>query len=166
MATTFTGDEHFTFEDMPVNLLLSDFWKWSTSNLSNTALLKDLAEYIVSSAIGCDARSDEPHYLECNGHKIHVSASGYVEEKANRLRSPSFSTCEDADCHIFCLLEHLNRETVNPLHLEQWTFFILPTSSVEGQLPVALTVNAVKRLSPITVKYDEIKQTMDGLWAK
>ncbi|HKJ66380.1 MAG TPA: hypothetical protein VKA68_00345, partial [bacterium] len=35
-----------------------------------------------------------------------------------------------ADFYIFCILQHTDPETVNPLHLKQWTFLVLSTNAL------------------------------------
>ena len=35
---TLTGNEHFTYDGMPVGILLNDFWAWNSSDLLNNTL--------------------------------------------------------------------------------------------------------------------------------
>ena len=51
---TLTGNEHFTYDGMPVGILLNDFWAWNSSDLLNNTLRGALAEFIVASAVGID----------------------------------------------------------------------------------------------------------------
>mgnify|MGYP007088547187 CR=1 FL=1 len=37
--------------------------------------------------------------------------------------------------YVFCLLDHKDQDTVDPLNLDQWRFFILPTSKLNEELP-------------------------------
>jgi hypothetical protein len=39
-----------------------------------------------------------------------------------------------ADVYIFCLLKHKVQETLDPLDLEQWNFYILPTNVIDKEM--------------------------------
>ena len=49
-----TGDEHITFDDMPIGYLLRDYWAWNSSDLLNNTLRGSFCEFIVSSALEID----------------------------------------------------------------------------------------------------------------
>ncbi len=49
-----SGDEHITFEGMPIGYLLSDYWAWNASDLLNNTLRGSYCEFIISSALGLD----------------------------------------------------------------------------------------------------------------
>lgn len=92
---TLTGNEHFTYEGMPVGILLNDFWAWNSSDLLNNTLRGALAEFIVASAVGIDttkAREDWTAYdlLTESGRKIEVKCSAYLQswntEKLSRVQ--------------------------------------------------------------------------------
>ena len=77
--------------------------------------------------------------------------------------------CEEckrqADLYIFCLLKHKDRETINPLLLKQWVFYIVPTSFLN------LNFNKQKRISLSKLQknnipelsFTEIKKYIDNL---
>lgn len=50
----YDGDEHFTNGGMPVNKLVSDFWRWNCSDLMNNSMRGSLAEFIVATALEID----------------------------------------------------------------------------------------------------------------
>ena len=49
-----TGNEHIMFDRMPTGYLLSDFWKWSSSNLLENTLRGTYSEFIVATALDLD----------------------------------------------------------------------------------------------------------------
>ena len=82
MNRLYTGNEHFTYDDMPVNRLLSDFLMWVSSDLTNSVTRSILAEYIVSSALELDVtlrQSNEPYRIPYNGNVIEVKSSAYIQ---------------------------------------------------------------------------------------
>ncbi len=48
------GDEHITFDGMPIGYMLQDFWAWNSSNLLNNTIRGAYCEFIVSAALGLD----------------------------------------------------------------------------------------------------------------
>ena len=46
-----TGNEHLKFDGMPINRLLSDFWKWNSSDLLNNTMRGAFAEFIIATAL-------------------------------------------------------------------------------------------------------------------
>ena len=49
-----TGNEHLKFDGMPINRLLSDFWKWNSSDLLNNTMRGAFAEFIIATALDLD----------------------------------------------------------------------------------------------------------------
>ena len=54
MGKQLRGDEHITFEGMPTGYLITDFWRWSSSDLLTNTLRGTYAEFIVAMALGAD----------------------------------------------------------------------------------------------------------------
>lgn len=49
-----TGNEHIMFDGMPTGYLLSDFWRWSSSDLLENTLRGTYSEFIVAAALDLD----------------------------------------------------------------------------------------------------------------
>ncbi len=160
MTIKYTGDEHFTDGDMPTTFLLSYFYSWLSVDMTTPAVRNLLAEYIVATALGVEKEGKAYPCLYYGGYSIAISSSGYVQTSAGHLVSPTFKAPAKADISIFCLHEHLNRDTSDLMKLEQWTFFITDKKIPDDQ---PLTVSVVKALSPYMVKYNEIKGAIDKL---
>ena len=47
-----SGDEYFSLSGEPLDLRLSAFWQWSSSDLVSNAMRGVLAEFIVASSLG------------------------------------------------------------------------------------------------------------------
>jgi len=160
MPNNYTGDEHFFNADMPTTHILSDFYSWLSADMTTPAVRNLLAEYIVAMALGIEQEGKVFPCLYYGEYSIAVSSSGYVQTSAGHLVSPTFKAPANADISIFCLHEHLNKNTSDLMKLEQWTFFIT-NKKIPDDKP--LTVSVVKALSPYMVKYDEIKGAIDNL---
>ena len=173
---TLTGNEHFTYEGMPAGILLSDFWAWNSSDLLNNTLRGALAEFLVASAIGIDtseARQDWTPYdlLSPSGRKIEVKCSAYLQSwNADRLSKIQFSIrparswdsendfSDDvkrwSDLYVFCLYASKDRSET-PLQLEQWEFYLLPTSVLDIRCKdqKSISLSSLLSLSPAKATY-------------
>ncbi|WP_195420824.1 ImmA/IrrE family metallo-endopeptidase [Faecalicatena contorta] len=183
---TLTGNEHFTYEGMPVGILLNDFWAWNSSDLLNNTLRGALAEFIVASAVGIDttkAREDWTAYdlLTESGRKIEVKCSAYLQswntEKLSRVQfsirpARSWDAENDfsddvkrwSDLYVFCLYASKDRNE-SPLQLEQWEFFLLPTYVLDEQCgeQKSITLSSLLSLSPVKTTYDGLRDAVDNL---
>lgn len=184
-TTKKTGKEPFTFngEPLPINTL--HFWQWSSSELLENALRGKLAEFIVASSIDALKKPREEwdayDLITKDGLKIEIKSSSYLQswdqtklskiifgiqptvawEKNNKLSS---KVKRQADIYIFCVLAHKDKETVNPLNLSQWDFYILDTKVLNEKVPTqkTITLSSLLSLNPINVKYDGLKNTINN----
>lgn len=146
---TKTGNEHFSFDGMPAGFLLNDFWAWQASDLLNNTLRGVLAEFIVATAMGNDisqARQDWDTYdlLYENRWRVEVKSSARLQSWEQKSPSKvqfsirptrawsaeegySETVVRQSDVYVYCLFACEYRETANPLILDQWEFYILPT---------------------------------------
>lgn len=183
---TLTGNEHFTYEGMPAGILLSDFWAWNSSDLLNNTLRGALAEFLVASAIGIDtseARQDWTPYdlLSPSGRKIEVKCSAYLQSwNADRLSKIQFSIrparswdsendfSDDvkrwSDLYVFCLYASKDRSET-PLQLEQWEFYLLPTSvlNIRCKDQKSISLSSLLSLSPTKATYEELREAVENL---
>ncbi|MCJ7615105.1 MAG: hypothetical protein MUO43_01005, partial [Desulfobacterales bacterium] len=110
-----------------------------------------------------------------NGIKIEVKSAAYIQswyqrelsnitfgigkrgydEQTNHLDSESK---RQADIYIFCLLHHTIQDTIDPLDMDQWDFYILPTSVLDAEVreQKQIGLNSLMRFNPHHVKYGEI----------
>jgi hypothetical protein len=54
-----------------------------------------------------------------------------------------------ADVYVFCLLKHQEKETLNPLDLEQWEFYVVSTVELDGytRSRTTITLSSLKRIA-------------------
>jgi hypothetical protein len=106
----------------------------------------------VARALGLDAgvRDEWQAFdLQTAGKKIEVKSAAYVQSWGQKeLSKIVFSTRQtlawdaktgafakeskrQADIYVFALLAHREKETIDPLNLDQWEFYVLPTSALD-----------------------------------
>ena len=156
-------DEQLTLHGQETGLTLAAFWAWNGSDLLNNALRGKLAEYIVARAIGAsgEVRVEwDPYDLTAPyGARIEVKSGAYIQSwHQERYSSISFGVSRQlawnsttnqlgseqvrsADVYVFCVLHHRDQDTVNPLDLDQWTFYVAATSLLDDMLGSQKTVS-------------------------
>ncbi len=166
---TLTGNEHFYFDGMPTNYLLNDFWAWQASDLLNNALRGVMAEFITATALDLDttqARQEWDAYdLLYNGRwKIEVKSSAYLQSWEQRKppkvqfnirptrawiseKGYSDEIIRQSDLYTFCLFSCEDRNKANPLILDQWRFYILPTFVLNEQCGTQQSISLSRLLS-------------------
>lgn len=186
-VTSKTGDEKFlAFSGDTIPTVL-DFWQWSTSDLLSNATRGRLGEYLVATALDIHhgVRNEWDAYdLETpEGVKIEVKTSAFLQSWFQKKLSTisygiapskkwSYETNEwedirvrQGDYYIFCLLHHKDKKTVDPLNLDQWTFYILPTKVLNEEKPnqKTITLGSLLKLDPIECVYGQIKSELQKL---
>ena len=164
--------------------LLSNFWSWAYSDTLSSSIRGELAEYLVACDLGLSAGVKEPwapidHKME-EGHRVEVKSSSYLQSWfQERYSVINFDIAKKkawdytkgkhteiqkrhADVYVFCLLDHKDKSTVDPLNLEQWKFFILKTSILDQKLgdQKKLGLKNLLNLNPEQVRFGEMKETI------
>ena len=182
-----TGLEKFHSTTREINFRLVDFWQWSSSDLLSNATRGRLAEFIVATDLNVadHVRNEWDAYdlITQNGTKIEIKTSGYLQSwHQNKLSAISFDIKpttkwnpdtnkfegkpkRQSDIYVFCLLHHKDKNTVDPLNLDQWTFYILPTDLLNEVLPnqKRISLGRLLKLNPVKCKYGEIGEVFEKL---
>lgn len=161
-----------------------DFLNWAYSDLLVNNQRGHLAEYLVALALGVDNEKRiewDAYDLKYKDLKIEIKSSAYVQAweqtkpsvisfgvaKTRALEDNSYSQelKRQADIYIFCVLKHKDRDTINPLNIEQWDFYIVPTDIINKELGNQKTVklSALKLIGASPVAFEKIKHTVDNL---
>jgi hypothetical protein len=160
-----------------------DFWKWNQSDLVENRNRGILAEFIVKMALEIDS----PTRLEWDAYdfeiptekgkiKIEVKSAAYLQAWAQKELSkisfsiaPSKALLEDgnyaevrkrqADVYIFCLLIEEDQDKINPLNMDQWCFYIAPTSVLDKKLgdQKTLALSRFEDLGLEEIRYEELR---------
>ncbi|MCK0203721.1 hypothetical protein MWN41_11915 [Ornithobacterium rhinotracheale] len=162
-----SGSEKLKFGDKEIQISLLDFWRWSVSDLLSNTIRGRFAEFIVKSALEINGNIlrvewDSYDLKTDDGIKIEVKSSAYIQsweqEKYSEInfsikptrhydaenKFKRGSAKRHADLYVFCILNHKNQETINPLQLEQWTFYVLSTFNLEKNYPNKKSISLKK----------------------
>lgn len=155
------------------------FLAWAYDDLLTNTTRGVLAEYIVATALSIHDRKRvewDRYDLVIGDIGVEVKSAAYVQTwKQTQLskivfgvrpamgwdaRTDTFaeSAGRSADVYVFCLLEGEDRDAINPLDAEQWTFYVLPTSKLPEQKTIRL--GPLKALGPYECAYDELKSAI------
>lgn len=181
-AERMLGTEQIIDENGKTVSTVQEFWRWAYSDLISNAERGALAEYIVACALGINGSVrtawDRYDLLTEEGISIEVKTSGYLQTwEQGTLSKPVFGiqptfgwnseTNEydserrrQADIYVFCLHKHIDQATLNPLLLEQWEFYVLPTSVINEKFGTQKTVTlpALIKAGAKACTYYELKE--------
>ena len=173
-----SGDEQFHAGSTVLGITLIDFWRWSVSDLVSNATRGRLAEFIVAKALGVstDSVRDEWGAFDLTtpeGVKVEVKSAAYIQSWSQKeLSKISFKTPKtlelnpetnllskepkrQADVYVFALLAHKDKSSIDPLNVQQWQFFVLPTRILDDctRSQYSITLKTLEKLSAGAVDY-------------
>ena len=69
--------------------------------------------------------------------------------------------------YVFCLFAEEDRSRANPMVLDQWRFYVVPTAAIDEQLgdQRKISLQGLSRIGAIECSYDEIRPTVDRIAA-
>lgn len=184
VLTRKTGKEVFASRNAATDFSLSDYWSWAHSDLVNNAEWGKVAEFIVASALGV---ADKPctvwdsFDLLYKGKGIEVKSAAYLQSWRQKKESyiafsvrPTVGLVEDtgtydndrkrqSHAYVFCLLKHRDKQTVNPLDLDQWEFYVAPTALLDKHIPTQKTIvfSFFEKYGISPCGYSEIRANVD-----
>ena len=176
-----TGEECLFFDGKNVGKNLIDFWKWSVSDLLSNATRGTFAEFIVATAVGISFSKIREEWsafdlITDTGIKIEVKSSAYLQSWNQKDYSKivfsikeshywdsdsnkqSINKYRPSDVYVFCLLDHKEKSSVNPLNLNQWKFYVLNTKRINEykRSKHSITLKSLEKLTN-SIKYNELK---------
>jgi hypothetical protein len=181
------GNEPFVFDGAATKLCFSDFWRFHFSNIYD--LQDKIAEFVVAKALGIDKAQNDQYWtlwdISYRDKRIEVKETSYYHSfnregsvskqrvfgitKANGSYDPTKSGnadfCRQNDVYVFCLNTGDSRETSNPLNLNNWEFYIVPTAVINEKCGNNKTISLgrIKSLGFSAKRYDEIKHEVDSI---
>lgn len=181
LTTLKNPSENFKFNGQTLDFKLVDFWAWNQSDLIENRNRGILAEFLVRQAL----KLNFPTRLEWDafdlvteeGIKIEIKSAAYIQAwKQKKYSSISFDikptrtllddnnysteSTRQADVYIFCLLHHQDPNTINPMNLDQWTFYVTTTNSLNRTLPEqkSLSISTLETLIHEKCNYSELNE--------
>lgn len=182
-----SGDETFSLRGEPLDLQLSAFWQWSSSDLVSNAMRGVLAEFLVASALGAAGgvrnQWDAFDLLLADGTRLEVKSAAYLQSWAHAKLSnivftirPTLAWSSEtnqlsselrrqADVYIFCLLDHREKTTLDPMRLEQWKFYLLRSAVLDERHPSQKTISlaSLLKLQPVEAKFENLSERVAEL---
>lgn len=181
------GDEKFLLEGQELDFDFSDFWKFQYSNIYS--LHGEIAEFIIARALGITEAQNSAYWtlwdVSYRGTRIEVKATAYYHlwndksaiskqrtfgiTKANGSYDSGVSGnnefCRQNDIYVFCLNTGETKEDSNPLNLDNWEFYIVPTSFINENCKDNKTISLgkIKSFGFKAKKYDQIKTEIDSI---
>ena len=184
-----TASDKFTFHGSDLDLSVVDFWSWAYSDLLNNTGRGVLAEFIVFSALkfypppASKMRIDWTPYdlTGPSGQRIEVKSAAYLQSwDDNYHEHISFDIApkrawnpengyspyakRNCDLYVFCLYKALSKD-VSPLDLDQWEFYVLPTSTLNENVPnqKKIGLRSLLALHPIVTDYAGLRDAIETI---
>lgn len=179
-----SGDEKFYLNGSDLGLSVIDYWQFQFSNLIDN--LGYVAEFLVAKALA----KDEPE--NCNGwtlfdtmykgKRIEVKSTSYwqswkkshtiSEQRVFSIRkthveyqNSKADLARQNDIYIFCIDIGRTQESANPLNLENWQFYVIPTKVIDEKCgdQKTISLNRVRELygNKQGLPYDQLKGAVD-----
>lgn len=182
-----SGDETCLINGASSEMRLLDFWRWASSDLANNTTHGVFAEYLVACALGMNdgirIKWDAFDLLTQAGVRIEIKSSAYLQSWFHRklsgitfdirparswdsaTRNLSDERKRQSALYIFCLLHRQDKATLEPLNLQQWTFYILGAAALNEKFPLQKTIGlaSLLKLNSLQARYEEISGCVENL---
>ena len=144
-----------------------------------------LAEYIVALALGGPTESvrrewDAYDLRLADGTKVEVKSAAYLQAwKQGRLSTIIFQIgkrrwwdaetgmssdepSRHADVYVFALLKHQERDTLDPLNIAQWEFYVLPTYALNDRTRSqhSITLPSLQKISGGPLTFEQLRSAV------
>ena len=167
-----------------------DFWRYAYSQLEG--LGDTLAEFLVAKALGIEKAENVNYWtaydMAYKSKRIEVKATSYVHPwntKISKIRTFSIEPTSNSywgnskdgvnggkklsrqsEVYVFCLNSNMNIQSSNPLRIDDWVFYIIPTFEinnycVDNPEQKKISLNVVRRLAGTGVAFDRLKDAVD-----
>ena len=165
------GNETFSYEGVDTDMTVIDFWRWYFSDLYD--IKSKIAEYLVSKALGLTEAYNtgywSAHSIKYRDKKIEIREASYIRSTGDNNSSKQCIKhidirARDNDFYIFCFNVGKTIHDSNPLILDNWEFYVVPTWYIESESGNKNTIclSKVRRLVRV-VKFPELKDNIDKI---
>lgn len=180
------GSEPFKYNDKTTGITMLDFWRFQFSNVWD--MQDQIAEFIVAQALGQSKPYNKNGWtlwdITYKGKRIEVKETAYyhswrsdgkvsshrtfnITKAYSRYKDSSSDYKRQNDIYVFCLNIGEKREDSDPLNLNNWRFWVIPTATINQTCGDNKTIS-LGRIQKITglekgIGFCEIKNTIDSL---
>lgn len=182
-----TGEELFLNDSAKLSFDIKSFWAWYASDVVSNTTRGALAEFIVGTALDADSvfngvREEWASYdlYDPRGFPVEVKSSAYIQSwTQNEYSKISFSypatqswdaktntqseeKSRMAHVYVFALLKHKNQETLNPLDVSQWEFYVVSTITLDRRKrsQSSITLKSLQDLHGDAIPYAKLKDAV------
>jgi hypothetical protein len=144
------------------------FLRWNSGHLLENRTRGAYAEWLVHRALRADPGEHRIEWAEVDlrdgALSLEVKSAAYVQswqqEKASTISFPIEQ--RKATAYVFCLLAEQNRELVDPQDLNQWRFWVVPTTKLYAERK-SIGLQALIRAHGEGIRYEELAARIDHL---
>lgn len=177
------GNEKFILNNTELDFGILDFWKSKYSNIYN--MQEVIAEFLVEKALGIDKAQNTDYWtlydILYRNYRIEIKQTSYYHPwnenaKISNVRrfgiTMANSNYESVDgenkyerqndIYVFCLNTGETRADSNPIDLNNWEFYVVPTSVINENCGSNKTI-VLKKVREIgeKISWYEIKENID-----
>lgn len=175
-----SGNEKLTLSNGDNIATLNEFWSWAYSDLSGNSVRGVLAEFIVGCALELKNTDrilwDKYDLVTKEGITVEVKSSGYLQTWHQKNLSklvfgirPTYAWDDEtntydnsqkrqADVYVFCVHKHKEQETINPLLVSQWDFYLMPSVLLNKKFgnQKSATLSSLIKAGAVKCEYENI----------
>ena len=176
-----SGGELIVGADIPEQMTLLDFWRWSGSDVLSNAPRGVFAEFMVGLALrAVDSPREEwaSYDLETpDGIRVEVKSAAYVQswdqDKLSEIRFDIRPTLDEestergrhSDVYVFALLAEKDKAKINPLDVDQWEFYVVSARQLDRECgdQATIGINPLRELAGEEVPYDDLESKVKSV---
>lgn len=150
-----SGKEPFTAGGKPLGLSVLDFWSFQRSNLWDIDYKGKRVE----------VKETGYYYSWQKDGKISEQRSFGITKAYSKYKDTSSAFERQNDVYVFCLNTGRTKEESNPLEMDHWRFWVVPTSVINRECGdnKTLGLNRLRRIvgNDDGLRYEELKDAID-----
>ena len=186
---SYSPEEMFQYKGQELFSVL-DFWRYAYGQLEG--LSETVAEFLVARALGIEKAENVNYWtaydMAYRNKRIEVKATSYVHPwntSISKVRNFSIEPTNNSywgnntddvnagkklsrqsEVYVFCLNSNTDIQKNNPLKVDDWIFYIVPTYEIniyckDNPEQKKISLNVIKRLAQNGVAFDELKNAVD-----
>ncbi|MBR6223216.1 MAG: hypothetical protein IKQ71_07245 [Lachnospiraceae bacterium] len=166
-----SGNEHFKYFDVDTDLSVMELWQWYFSDLFDIKAV--LVEYLVSKALGFESPYNigywTAHRLVYRGKVIDLRVTSYVRSLLLEDAMGSFVKSIDirskeSDLYIFCMNTGKTYKDADPLNINNWRFYVIPTWYLKAECGKNKSIHHTKVQRLVKeIDFKELRKSVDDV---